>query len=449
MPALTLTGGSVLTLDAKNTFHETGVVEIENGAILRTGSSTAGYQGETYDAARCVVLPGLVNAHTHLFITMWRGLNDDLSLFPWLDALSPAIGLMNEEDMVQSNYAGCVEAILSGTTTVCECCRYEPQITSRIAAQLGLRCVAGGMPASEWFGAPLPTDLPKLAENTRTITDNPARFSGLARAHLGAHSPYNCSPEFIVATKELADDIGVPFNIHLAECRDEIRLIEKRYGKTPVRHLHDLGVLGPGLIANHSVWFSEEDMALFARSGAGVVHNPVSNAKLHSGLAPVERYLELGIPVGLATDSVVSNNSLNMFKEMHFGLLMQRIANPTGGGKTLKALDYLKMATIGGASVLGMEEFIGTLESGKRADLIVVKLPPELPLTHDHIVSHLVWSATPQDLQLVIVDGRIVAREGRLEQVNGHELYKETKTYFSSRWSQLGSKLPWIRERIS
>lgn len=441
MNNLTLTGGSVLTLDAGDTFYETGFVEIAGRAISDIGPYRHSHQGELLDVSRCVVLPGFINAHTHLFITMWRGLDDNLALFPWLQALSPAIGLMNEEDMVQSNYAGCMESILSGTTTVCECCRYDPQITARVAAGLGLRCIAGGMPASEWFGVPLPTDLPRLAENTRSIVSNPEDYSGLARAHLGAHSPYNCSPEFIVATKGLADDLGVPFNIHLAECREEIQAIGQRYGKTPVQHLHNLGVLGPGMIADHCVWFSDEDMELFLENGAGVVHNPVSNAKLHSGVAPVGRYLELGIPVGLATDSVVSNNSLNMFKEMQFGLLMQRNSPTPNDSQRLTALDYLRMATIGSATVLGMDGIIGSIEPGKRADLIVVQLPPELPATYDHIVSHLVWSAGPQDLRLVMVDGRIIARDGRLEYADGPALRQEVTAYFESRWKQLGPQL--------
>jgi 5-methylthioadenosine/S-adenosylhomocysteine deaminase len=348
---------------------------------------------------------------------------------------------MTDEDMVKSTYVGCMESILFGTTTVCECCRYEPQITARIAAELGLRCITGGMPASEWFGEPLPTDLPALAENTRTIVDNPEQHKGLARAHLGVHSPYNCSPEFIVAAKKIADELKVPFNIHLAECPAELEVVRERYGKTPVRHLSDLGVLGPGLIADHGVWLTEEDMALFVESGAGIVHNPVSNAKLHSGVAPVARYLELGIPVGLATDSVVSNNSLNMFKEMHFGALMQRVA-PTGTAtKTLSAIDYLKMATTGSAQVLGMDDIVGTIEPGKRADVIVVELPPEVPLTPQHVVSHLVWSASPRNLRLVIVDGRIVARDGRLQQVDGEALRAQLAAYFAARWEEVGPQL--------
>lgn len=434
MSGFALSSDAILTLDAADTFYESAVIETDGQTIRRIGEVTG--RQEAIDLSGCVILPGFINAHTHLFITMWRGLNDNLSLFPWLKVLSPAIGLMNDEDMVQSNYAGCIEAVLSGTTTVCECCRYAPQITARVASELGLRSISGGMPASEWFGTPLATDLPRLAANTRRLVEEPELYGRLARAHLGVHSPYNCSPEFIIEAKSLADEMGLPFNIHLAECEDEMDLIAERYGLTPVQHLHDLGVLGPGLIANHCVLLTEEDMVLFLEKGAGVVHNPVSNAKLKSGVAPVGRYIELGIPVALATDSVVSNNSLNMFKEMQFGLLMQRISPAVPGFDRLTPLDFLKMATIGGARVLGLDGLVGSLEPGKRADLIAVALPPELPLTHDHIVSHLVWSAQPRDVRLVMVDGRIIARDGRLALVDESRLRAELAAYFASRWAE-------------
>lgn len=236
----------------------------------------------------------------------------------------------------------------------------------------------------------------------------------------------------------MADDLGVPFNIHLAECQDEIQVIKERYGRTPVQHLHALGVLGPGMIANHCVLFTDQDMAIYRECGGGVVHNPVSNAKLRSGVAPIRKYLDLGIPVGLATDSVVSNNDLNMFKEMHFGLLMQRITPSPEGASTLTALDYLKMATIGGARVLGMDDIAGSLEVGKRADLIAVQLPPEMPATTEHIVSHLVYSTRPRDVRLVVVDGRIIARDGQLTSADGKALRQELTGYFAHRWQELG-----------
>ena len=441
MSDLLLSGGSILTMDDDETFYDIGHIEIADGVISSIAPGKMAHSDDALDASRSVVLPGLINAHTHLFIGMWRGLSDDRALFPWLEVLSPAIGLMNDEDMLRSNYLGCMEAILTGSTTVCECCRYEPQITARVATELGLRSISGGMPASEWFGQPLLTDLPKLAENTREIVDNPDQYGGLALAHLGVHSPYNCSSDFIKEAKSYADDLGIPFNIHLAECTAEIDLIQERYGKTPVQHLHDIGALGPGMIANHCVLFSEEDMMLFRDSGAGVAHNPISNAKLFSGIAPVKRYLEMGIPVGLATDSVVSNNTLNMFEEMYFGVLMQRVAPSTDEMDPLTAHDYLHMATRGSAKVLGMDDIVGAIEPGKRADLIVVQLPPGVPNTREHIMSHLVYSTSPRDISLVIVDGRVVARNGKLELVDGDRLSADLSEYFAARWEQVGPQL--------
>ncbi len=432
--------GAILTLDGSDHFYERGFIETDGPIIGRLGENrSATING--LDFSRCVLLPGFINAHTHLFLTILRGFNDDLPLFPWLKVLSPAIGLMNTEDMVTSNYAGCFEAIRSGTTTVCECCRYEPQLTAEAASKLGLRSISGGMPASEWFGDPLPTDLPALKANTLLVRDNPERYNNLAAAHIGVHSPYNCSSDFILSVKALADELDLPFNIHLAECQDEVDLIDRRYGQTPVQYLHDLGVLSPGVIANHCVLLNEKDMALFVENGVGVVHNPVSNAKLHSGVAPVGRYLALGINVGLATDSVVSNNSLNMFKEMHFGMLLQRANPQIPGSGLLQPIDFLKMATIGSAHVLGLDHMIGSLEVGKRADLIAVQLPPDVPLEREAIISHLVWSAGPQDVRLVMVDGRVIARDGRLTQVDHAALKNDLTAYCTARRSEISRAL--------
>jgi 5-methylthioadenosine/S-adenosylhomocysteine deaminase len=294
------------------------------------------------------------------------------------------------------------------------------------------------MPASEWFGRPLPTDLEGLAHATAAIMNGQDLYRGLATAHLGVHSPYNCSPAFIHEAKACAMSLGVRFGIHLAECNSELEIILERYGKTPVRHLHDLGVLDSSVIADHCVWFTEEDIDLFRESGAGIVHNPLANAKLGSGTAPIRKYLDAGIPLALGTDSVVSNNSLSMFEVIKCGLMIQRAVYPSGDGPPLGALDFLCMATKGGAQVLGMQDRIGMLEPGMRADLIVVELPPEIPADFARVVSHLVYSAKPSDLRLVVVDGQVVVRDGEIQTVDEAKLKAESRSYFDERWQEFG-----------
>ncbi len=432
-----LSGGAVLTMDNKNTFIKHGSILIDEGRIVDVRGDEVPIADSGVNYPRSVILPGLINSHTHLFISMWRGLDDDHTLFPWLEILSPAINSMNENDMLWSNYLGCMEALGTGTTTVRECCRYDPLITADVASELGLRCITGGMPASEWFGEPLSTDLKKLAIQSKQLLEKSEKYNGLVTPQIGAHSPYNCSPEFILKAKSYADDLNIPFGIHLAENKQELEIIRERYGKTPVQHLFDLGILDRNVIADHCVWFSDRDVELFHSSGSRVVHNPLANAKLESGTAPVKKYLEAGIPVALGTDSVVSNNNLNMFEVMKLGIMIQRAAHPSLEDNQLKAIDYLKMATNGGAEVLGLSEIIGSIEIGKRADLIVVELPPEMPITFDHVVSHLVYSANPKDIRAVFVDGQLLIQDGEFQRVDGEKIKEKIMRYFEDRWKVL------------
>jgi 5-methylthioadenosine/S-adenosylhomocysteine deaminase len=436
-PSFSLDSDLILTMDDADSVYQNGRVVISGSSIDYVGRDQSAGNGDVLHFPGCVIIPGLVNAHTHLFLGMWRGLNDELSLFPWLDVLSPAIGKMTREDMVQSTRLGCVEALLSGTTTILECCRGDPNIAAQAASDLGLRSISGAIPASEWFGTPMPDVLPKLAEDTRRLLDQRELYGGLAGAFLGAHSPYNCSVDFLVEVKRLADEMKIPFNIHLSECPAEMEMIGERYGKSPVQHLADHGILGPNLIANHCVWFDEQDIEIFQASGAGIVHNPISNAKLGSGVAPIKRYLDAGIPVALGTDSVVSNNSLNMFAEMKFAALQQRIAAGYDNRSQPSELEILKMATIYGARVLGMKDMIGSLEVGKRADLLIVELPPEAPATSEAALSHLVYSAGPEHVRAVIVEGKLVVRDGELQSVDGSELRTNLRAYFTGRWKEL------------
>lgn len=425
----TISGGAIYTVDDRDTFISDGSVVIREGAIAEvTGAPVSADQ--RLDATGCVVLPGLINAHSHLFLTMIRGLGDDLPLEPWLAALSPVINAMTPEDHHRSTAMGCREALRSGTTTVCECCRYSPSAAAQEASRIGMRVLSGGMPASEWFGAPLATDLPGLAAATRKVLDGAAEYGGLAGAFLGAHSTYNCSPEFLMEAKRLSRELGVKFNVHLAETRAETATIRQRYGKSPVRFLYDLGVLDGETIADHCVWLGDEDIEIMRSTGAGIAHCPVSNAKLASGVAPVARYLERGIPVGLATDSVVSNNGLNMFNEIRASVLLQRAASQS---LAFTGRDALRAATMGSATVLGLQDKVGSIERGKRADLVVLRLPASMKPTAENVVSHIVYSADPRDLRAVFVDGRLVVRDGKLVGRDEEADWLADRRYFAGR----------------
>jgi len=234
--------------------------------------------------------------------------------------------------------------------------------------------------------------------------------------YLGAHSPYSCTPELLVEVKEHARRLGLPFVIHAAESRDEIETVKTRYGRRPIEHLHHLGILDAHTVLAHCVWLDEGEIEVLAATGAGIAHNPVSNAKLASGIAPVLALRARGVPVGLGTDSMLSNNALNLFQEMKFAVLLQRAH--TLDGFALAARDALAMATREGARVLGWDREIGSLEPGKEADLVILDLEHPLGLTPERVISDLVFSAGPQHIHAVMVHGETIYEQGRFTRVD-------------------------------
>ena len=372
---------------------------------------------DTVDASACLVMPGLINGHTHLWLSLLRGRLDDLSLFPWLQALAPPAGALSDDDILNATRIGVAESLKSGTTCLCECCRYAPDLAAQVAGELGTRVVVGGTPPTELFGAPVPHDYPRLVSVTRQTALAYRHGHSPVSLWLGAHSPYNCSSDFLRDAKRQATAHGYDFYIHLAECRDEVTLIQERYRKTPVQYVADLGLLDERTVAIHCVWLTEDDIALFRQSGARMAHCPVSNAKLGSGVAPVTAYRKAGIPVGLGTDSMVSNNTLSMFQEMRFAVLLQRAVRRDAAA--LVAADALRMATIDAARILGLDREIGSIEVGKKADLILLRLPHPGPWSRELAVSHVVYATHRDEIEAVYVEGERVVHQGRLTRDTG------------------------------
>ncbi len=423
---------AILTCDQEDRYLSRGCLVIEDGRIVGLQEASDGSPGapvpppwdgtvQRVDASGCIVIPGLINSHTHLWLSLLRGSSDDLTLFPWLRHLGPRSVGLSEDDIRWATYLGVAESLKSGTTCLCECCRYTPHLTAQVATELGCRVVVGGMPPSEMFGAPLPHDYPGLVAATRRTAEVRHDGHGLVSLWLGAHSPYNCSPDFLKEAKQQANAHGYDFYIHLAECTDEVDLIRERYGKTPVQYAADLGLLDPRTVCVHCVWLTDGDISLFRQSGARMAHCPVSNAKLGSGVAPVPTYRRAGIPVGLGTDSMVSNNTLSMLQEMRFAVLIQRALHLDAA--VLTAADALRMATIDAARVLGLERDIGSLEVGKRADCVVFRSMHPSPLTRDLALSDVVYAAQRDEIEAVYVEGERVAERGRLTRVDESALH--------------------------
>ena len=414
-----ITGGTLLTMAPPGQILDNPVIGIRDGKILfvQQGppslpcSMTA---REVVDASGCIVMPGLVNVHSHLAMTCFRGLADDLPLMTWLnDHIFPAEARFIDRKTV---YAGAMlaiaEMILSGTTTFCDGYFFEGEV-GRAAIAAGMR----GVIAKGFLDFPMP-DQPGHSDKAAIAERFVERWrdrSPLITPALICHSPYTCSPDTLRTVKAVARHAGVSFQIHLSETREEVRVIRESYGVKPVQHLSNLGLLDGDTIAAHCIWLDAEELDLLAAGNVKVAHDPESNMKLGAGVAPVLEMLQRGIDVGLGTDGCASNNDLDLFGEMGMAAKLHKVFS--GDPSALTAERVVEMATIGGARVLGMADRIGSISPGKQADIILVDMrkPHLTPLYHPF--SHLVYAARGADVATSIIGGRIVMKERRLLQI--------------------------------
>jgi len=415
-----ITGGTLLTMASPGEVIEDPVIGIRDGKIgfveeRGYPAVLSGTARETIDASGCLVMPGLVNVHTHLAMTCFRGLADDLPLMNWLtDHIFPAEAqFINRETVYAGAMLAIAEMILSGTTTFCDGYFFEGEV-GRAAITAGMRgVIAAGFIDLPEFNASGHSEKAVAADRfverwlNRSPLDVPALF---------CHSPYTCNPETLRTVKDVARQSGLTFQIHLSETREEVRLIQERYGKNPVEYLYDLGVLDAGTIAAHAIWLGKDELDVIAANGVKVAHDPESNMKLGAGIAPVPEMLKRGIDVGLGTDGCASNNDLDLFGEMGMAAKVHKVfsEDPT----VMTAKQVVEMATIGGARVLGMEDRIGSIVPGKEADIILVNMrQPHLTPIYQPF-SHLVYAANGSDVVTSIIGGRIVMRDRHLIHIN-------------------------------
>ena len=423
-----ITGGTALTLSAEMEVIENPVIGIRDDriALVEKGSPAAdGYVArERLDASGCVILPGLVNTHTHLPMVAFRGYADDLPLLEWLHGrIFPAEAKHVNRGMVyDASRLAMAEMILTGTTTFCDAYFYESAI-AQASLDMGMR----GVVAQGFIDFPTP-DQPDPTRNLQiaeAFIDKWKDRSPLISPALFCHTPFTCLPQTLTDLKRTAREREVLYLSHVAETREEIKIIQERYGTTPVRHLRNLGVLDERTVAVHAVWLDEEELDMLRDSGAKVSHNPESNMKLASGVAPVPAMLRRGITVGLGTDGCASNNDLDLFREMGTAAKLHKVTSmdPT----VLDARTALKMATIDGARVLGMEDRIGSIETGKCADLICVRMDmPHLTPVY-HLYSHLVYAASGADVTAGIIGGRLVMKDRRLLHADLEEIMERVR----------------------
>jgi len=409
-------GGTVLTLSADGRIIQDAVIGIKGDTIAfveKNGEPLSRrYRArEVVDARNGLILPGLVNTHTHLPMVAFRGMADDLPLMDWLHhyIFPVEAKYVNRQMVYDASRLAIAEMILSGTTTFCDGYFYE-SVIARAAMECGIRAV----PSAGFIDLPFP-ESPDPSDHRGIAAKYLARWtarSPLITPALFCHSPYTCKPETLKTVKEIAGEAGVPFLIHLAETQEEVRITKDLYGLTPVRHLRRLGVLDDRTIAIHAVWVDDEEINILGDCGVKVSHCPESNMKLASGICPLTRLIDRGLVVGLGTDGAASNNDLDLFGEMDKAAKVDKVAkmDPTVMG----AETVLRMATIGGAAVLGLEKEIGSLEPGKKADIIILdgRRPHLTPLYNP--CSQVVYSASGADVKTVLINGRVVMKDRRL-----------------------------------
>lgn len=423
-----ITGGTALTLSAEMEVIENPVIGIRGDriALVEKGSPAAGryVARERLEAAGCVILPGLVNTHTHLPMACFRGYADDLPLMEWLQGrIFPAEAKHVNRGMVyNASRLAMAEMILSGTTTFCDGYFYESTI-ARAALDMGMR----GVVAQGFIDFPTPEqpDPSRNRQIAEAFIDKWKDRTPLISPALFCHTPFTCLPKTLTDLKQTAREREVLYLSHVAETREETEIIRERYGTTPVRHLRKLGVLDERTVAVHAVWLDEEELDMLRDAGAKVSHNPESNMKLASGVAPVPAMLRRGIAVGLGTDGCASNNDLDLFREMGTAAKLHKVAamDPT----VLDARTALKMATIDGARVLGMEDRIGSIETGKCADLICVRMDrPHLTPVYN-LYSHLVYAASGADVTAGIIGGKLVMKDRRLLHADLEEIMERVR----------------------
>ena len=422
---LLITNGIVMTMDATNRIIPTGSVTVRGDTIAAI--DPAGEEGpaaarQVIDAGGGIIMPGLVNTHTHAAMTLFRGLADDLPLMDWLnDHIFPAEALLDPDKVHAGTLLGCAEMILSGTTCFCDMYLFTASV-ARAARTAGLRAVVGEV----LYDFPSPSYGPIAAgfDYTRRLIET-WRGDPLVSIAVEPHSPYLCSPDLLTEAADMARKHGIRMVTHLSETRQEVDRIQSAYGATPVKHLANLGVLGDHLLACHCVVLSEADMGLLKRHAVNVSHNPESNMKLAAGVAPVADLIALGVCTGLGTDGCSSNNNLDLFAEMDMAAKLHKGSrlDPT----VMDAATVLRMATIDGARALGLDRLTGSLEVGKKADIIVIdtRKPHLTPMYHP--ASHLVYAVGAGDVSATVVNGRVLMQDRRLLHLDGERVMADAR----------------------
>lgn len=399
-----------------------GYIVIEGDSIraVGTGNAPPDEYERRMDGTDRLALPGFINAHTHAAMTLLRGYADDLPLMEWLEQkIWPLEDKLSGDDVYWGTMLALVEMIKSGTTCFADMYFFMDE-AARAVAQAGMRAVlARGM-----VGVGPSADL--AINESRTLF---SRWNGAAEGRikviLGPHAPYTCPPEYLQKVIAMARELGTGIHIHLAETAGEVADSLKLYGVTPASHLENMGMFDYPVLAAHCVHVDEKDIEILAKYKVAVVHNPESNMKLASGIAPVPQMIRAGIPVALGTDGASSNNNLDMLQELRTCALLHKVntMDPT----VIPAYQALQMATTNGAAALGIDKEVGKLEAGKKADIILVKNNEAHFIPRHDQIANLVYSGQAADIQTVVINGKIVMEDRILQTLNEAEILEKAQ----------------------
>lgn len=413
----------VLPMTGPDVFYERGEIAIENDRIISVGPSgsvPAGFiPDRILELPNDLVMPGLINTHTHAAMTLLRSYADDLPLMPWLnEKVWPFEEKLTGEDIYWGTALALCEMIRSGTTTMLDMYMSMDQVAEAVL-EAGTRAVL-----SRGLAGKSPNGNQALEENIELVRRYHGAGNGRVTVMFGPHAPYTCTANYLQKVKAEADRLGVGIHIHVAESKDEINTLKEQFGKTPVQWLDQLGFFGGHVVAAHCVHLTPEDMDILADRHVYVAHNAESNMKLNSGTAPIPELRAKGVVIGLGTDGAASNNNLDLFGEMRSAAFQQKLRVDS---TVMSAYEVLEMATLGGAQTLGFRD-VGMLAPGYKADIITIDMDQPHFYPRFSIPAHLVYVAHAGDVRTVMVDGKLLMEERQLLTMDVVKVCKEVET---------------------
>ena len=423
---LIIEGDYLVTMDDDGNVIPDGAVAIDAGLIIAMGAAdeiNARYTAQGHlSGGNRIVMPGLINGHSHAAMTLLRGVADDLALFDWLtNYIFPAeVEFVDAEFVRIGTELACWEMIRGGTTTFVDM-YYYPDVVAQVVESCGLRAFVSATVIDQ--RSPDAEDAADSIEKGMAFVEDWQGRNSRIMPIFGPHANYTLNAEQLAATRAAADDAGIPISIHMSESLFELDYSKQTYGMTSIELFESIGFLDGPTIGAHVVWPTDDEIKILAARKVGVIHNPSSNMKLASGISPVTDMLHAGVLVGLGTDGAASNNDLDMWEEMRLAAFLQKVDKMDP--EVLSASTVLRMATSGGAEAVGLSDKVGSLAVGMRADVIQVSFDDVHFVPTFDVISHLVYVTDEQDVASVTVDGKLLMRDGEFLTINTERVAKE------------------------